>query len=522
MGFRIWGLVGHWSLGLGVLEVRYSKMLYLYNTLTRKKEKFVPLQKGIVKIYSCGPTVYDYAHIGNFRAYVFEDLLRRYLKYKGYHVFQVMNITDVDDKTISGAKRKGIKLNDFTKKYSNAFFEDLEKLNIERVEEYPRATEHIPEMVKLIEILLKKSFAYEKDGSIYFKISQFEDYGKLSGMPAYASSFAKATEDKKATADRPSFDTQRQACPPKSAAGGRRREDADEYDKENPADFVLWKKAKEDEPSWPGPAGKRGRPGWHIECSAMSMKYLGESFDIHTGGEDNIFPHHENEIAQSEAATGKKFAHYWLHCKFLLVNNEKMAKSKGNFFTLRDLLKKDYNPLTIRFLLLSTHYRHTLNFTLGGLSQAEQTLRKLSDFCLNIKTYLHPRRASKVSFKERIKRAERDFEKAMDDDLNISAALAALFDLVKDINKAISEERIGKSDLADAGSLIKKINAMLGILKFDSPKEIGEEEKKLIRQREEARRERDFKLADGIREKLKKRGIILEDTRDGGRWKKIC
>lgn len=463
--------------------------LRFYNTLTRKKERFVPLQKGIVKIYSCGPTVYDYAHIGNFRAYVFEDLLRRYLKYKGYRVLQVMNITDVDDKTIAGAKKEGIKLNDFTKRYSDAFFEDLEKLNIERAEVYPQATGHISEMVRLIEILLKKEFAYEKDGSIYFRISQFKDYGKLSGMPL--SNIA-------------------------------RREDADEYDKENPADFVLWKKAKQDEPSWPGPAGKKGRPGWHIECSAMSMKYLGESFDIHTGGEDNIFPHHENEIAQSEAATGTKFVNYWLHCKFLLVNNEKMAKSKGNYWTLRDLLKKGYNPLTIRFLLLSTHYRSSLNFTEQGIKQAEQTLKKLSNFYLNIETYFHPRGKSKVSFKKRIKSAEKDFERAMDDDLNISAALAILFNMVKDINKAMEQEEIGKSDLANAGDLIKKINAVLGVLKFQGAKDLSSEEKDLIKQREEARQNKDFRLADEIRKRLKKRGIILEDTKQGGRWKKIC
>ncbi|OQX54589.1 MAG: cysteine--tRNA ligase [Candidatus Omnitrophica bacterium 4484_213] len=475
-------------------------MLCFYNTLSRRKEKFTALKKGIVKIYSCGPTVYDFAHIGNFRAYVFEDLLRRYLKYKGYRVLQVMNITDVDDKTIAGAKREAIKLSDFTKRYTDAFFEDLEKLNIERVEEYPRATEHISEMVKLIKVLLKKGFAYEKDGSIYFQISQFKEYGKLSGKPL--------------------SDTQRPTWSPRPAAGEQRREDADEYDKENPADFVLWKKVKEDEPSWPGPGKERGRPGWHIECSAMSMKYLGESFDIHTGGEDNIFPHHENEIAQSEAATGKKFVNYWLHCKFLLVNNEKMSKSKGNFFTLRDLLERGYDPLVIRFLLLSTHYRHSLNFTLDGLRQAKQTLKKLSDFYLNIKSYLHTRRASKLSFKDRVRRAKKDFEKAMDDDLNISSALAALFDLIKDINKAISEERIGESDLREAAGLIEKINSVLGILKFDSPKEIDEEERRLIEQREEARRKRNFELADRIREELKKRGIILEDTKDGGRWRK--
>ncbi len=459
-------------------------MLHLYNTLTRKKEKFVSLQKGIVKIYSCGPTVYDYAHIGNFRAYVFEDLLRRYLKYKGYQVFQVMNITDVDDKTIAGAKKEKIELNSFTQRYIKAFFKDLEKLNIEQAEVYPQATKHIPEMVNLIKILLKEGFAYEKDGSIYFKISRFKDYGKLSQMPI---------------------------------SNTERREQADEYDKENPSDFALWKKAKADEPFWQTDIGK-GRPGWHIECSAMSMKYLGESFDIHTGGEDNIFPHHENEIAQSEAATGKKFVRYWLHCKFLLVNNEKMAKSKGNFFTLRDLLVKGYNPSAIRFLLLSTHYRSALNFTEQGIKQAEQALKRLQDFYLNINNY---KKKGSISFTRRIEETKIGFEKAMDDDLNISQALAGLFNLVKDANIAISKEEICGGDLKEIKNLIEKINTVLGILEFAQLEEIDKNIKELIEQRGLARERKDFKLADEIRKGLKQKGIILEDTKDGGRWKKI-
>jgi len=470
-------------------------MLYLYNTLTRQKEKFLPIKKGVVKIYSCGPTVYDYAHIGNFRAYVFEDILRRYLKYKGYQVFQVMNITDVDDKTITGAKKQGVGLKDWTQEYIDAFFKDLEKLNIERVEVYPRATEHISEMVKLIKTLLKKGFAYKKDGSIYFRISQFKNYGRLVRLPT------------------------KQAGMPLS--NSELQEDADEYDRENPADFVLWKKTKQGEPFWETDIGN-GRPGWHIECSAMSMKYLGESFDIHSGGEDNIFPHHENEIAQSEAATGKKFVRYWLHCKFLLVDNEKMAKSKGNFFTLRDLLDKGYNPLAIRFLLLSTHYRHSLNFTQNGIKQAEETLRKLSDFCLNLnKTNLHFRGGAKISFKNRIKSAKKEFEQAMDDDLNISAALASLFNLIKDTNKAITNKEIASDDLNNIQELIIKINQVLGILKFDALEKISEEEKKLIKQREDARRKKNFELADKIRAKLKRKGIILEDEKNGGSWKKI-
>lgn len=450
----------------------------------------MPLKQGEVRIYTCGPTVYDYAHIGNFRAYIFADLLRRYLKYKGYKVFQVMNITDVDDKTIKGAREKKVDLKVFTQRYIQAFFEDIKTLNIEKVEVYPRATEHIKEMVELIKVLLEKGFAYKKGDSIYFRICKFNRYGKLSRMPITT--------------------TRREI----------REEDRDEYAKENPCDFVLWKAKKEAEPFWKTEIGE-GRPGWHIECSAMAMKYLGESFDIHTGGEDNIFPHHENEIAQSECATGKRFVRYWLHCKFLLVNNEKMAKSKGNFYTLRDLLNKGYNPLAIRFLLLSVHYRHTLNFTENALRQAEETLKRLNDFCFNIGDYKARLCPSfrKDSFLQRIKRAKEEFEQAMDDDLNISSALSALFTLIREVNTLMSKGEIGREEVEEVEGWLRKVNQILGVLRFEQA-EIGKEERELIKQREEARKRRDFVLADRIREELKKRGIIVEDTREGERWKK--
>ncbi len=311
-------------------------MLRFYNTLSNRKEPFVPLYPGKVLIYTCGPTVYDYAHIGNFRSYIFEDLLRRYLKFKGYQVTQVMNITDVDDKIIRASKAAGQDIGEFTKKYISAFFEDLDALGIERAEFYPRATEHIPEMVELIKKLQQKGFTYTTDGSIYFKLSSFPSYGKLSKIDL-------------------------QGIKPGA------RMDLDEYEKEDVRDFVLWKGKKEGEPYWKTELGP-GRPGWHIECSAMSMHYLGESFDIHAGGVDLIFPHHENEIAQSEAATSRQFVRYWLHCRHLIVEGEKMSKSKGNYYTLRDLLGKGYQPLAVRYLLLSAHYRRQLNFTKEGLT----------------------------------------------------------------------------------------------------------------------------------------------------------
>ncbi len=461
-------------------------MLRFYNTLTGKKEDFIPIKKGKVGMYTCGPTVYDFAHIGNFRAYVFEDLLRRYLKYKGYRVRQVMNITDVDDKTIRGAEVEGISLEDFTKKYTDAFFEDLGALNIESAEFYPRATEHIKDMVKLIKRLIKKGYAYKSDGSIYFRLSLFEGYGKLSGTDL-------------------------------SRIRTGLRVDLDEYGKEDLKDFALWKGAKPGEPSWDTEVGK-GRPGWHIECSAMSMRYLGESFDIHTGGEDNIFPHHENEIAQSEAATGKRFVSYWMHCRFLLVDGEKMAKSKGNIFTLRDLLARGCDPMAIRYLMLSTHYRMPLNFTFEGIRQAETTLEGLLDFLQRVKN--HQTRAKyNEELAKHVAKARSDFEQAMDDDLNISTALATLFDLVREVNVAMDKDEASKENLREVYKLFMRWDGLLGVLK-PKPPTISEEEMVLIRRREDARKKRDFKLADQIRRELSSRGVVLEDTKEGARWKR--
>lgn len=440
----------------------------------------------MVRMYTCGPTVYDFAHIGNFRAYVFEDLLRRYLRYRGYKVRQVMNITDVDDKTIRGSKEEGGSLEDFTKKYTNAFFEDLETLNIEPAEFYPRATQHIEDMVALIKKLLGNGYAYEADGSIYFRCSLFKDYGSLSGVDLS-----------------------------RMMAGAR--VDLDEYGKEDPKDFVLWKKSRADEPSWDTELGQ-GRPGWHIECSAMSMKYLGENFDIHTGGEDNIFPHHENEIAQSEAATGKKFVNYWLHCKFLLVDGEKMAKSKGNFFTLRDLLAKGYEPRAIRYLLLSTHYRSPLNFTQEGIKQAATTVARLVDFLHKVKAYRKKVRYSE-NLAQKTAQAKAEFEQAMDDDLNISLALATAFKLLKLVSVAMEEGKVSRRNLQEVHTLFMKWDALLGVL-GEEPITISKEIEALIRKREKARGRKDYKLADEIRKDLLSKGVALEDTKEGARWKK--
>ena len=457
-----------------------------YNTFTGKKEEFVPIGKGRVGMYTCGPTVYDFAHIGNFRAYIFEDLLRRYLKLKGYRVRQVMNITDVDDKTINGANNEGVSLEEFTKKYTDAFFEDLKTLNIEPAEFYPRATEHIKDMVKLVRRLLEKGYAYKSDGSIYFRLSRFRDYGRLSKIDL-------------------------------SQMKSGLRVDLDEYGKEDLRDFALWKKvSKADEPFWDTALGK-GRPGWHIECSAMSMKYLGENFDIHTGGEDNIFPHHENEIAQSEAATGKRFVNYWMHCRFLKVFGEKMAKSKGNYLTLRDLLAKGYDPRAIRYLLISTHYRMPLNFTLEGIEQAAATIDGLIDFLQRVRTYRRKAGHNEQLAKD-VAKASADFERAMDDDLNISQALARAFELVKVVNVAMEEGYASRKNLRQVYDLFMRWDKLLGVLKWE-PEVIPEEIEELIRKREEARRKEDYELADKIRQELRSAGVILEDTKDGVRWK---
>ncbi|MCM8804519.1 MAG: cysteine--tRNA ligase [Candidatus Omnitrophica bacterium] len=461
-------------------------MIKFYNTLTKRKEEFSPIEEKIVKLYTCGPTVYDLAHIGNFRAYVFEDLLYRYLEFRGYKVIRVMNITDVDDKTINGAKSKGISLREYTDRYIKIFIEDMERLRLKKPDYMPRATEHINEMVEIIKKLLKKGYAYYKDGSIYFSISKFPSYGKLSGIDL-------------------------------SSIKVGARVDKDEYEKEDVKDFVLWKKVKEEEGVWWDTEIGRGRPGWHIECSAMSMKYLGESFDIHTGGVDNIFPHHENEIAQSEAATGKKFVNYWLHCAHLLVNGEKMSKSKGNFYTLRDLLNKGYNPIAIRYLLLSTHYRDPLNFTENSLKQAENTVKNYNEFYrgLNICGY----EKYNPEIKKEIEKAKEGFIEYLDDDLNISPALSSIFSLIKKVNIFFSKGEFGRDNVKEVREFIEDIDKVLCIIE-KKEESLSEDILNLIKEREKARKEKDYKKADEIRNVLKEKGIMLEDTPYGTRWKK--
>ncbi len=461
--------------------------LFITNTMSNKKEKFIPINEMEVGIYTCGPTVYDYAHIGNFRAYMFEDLLCRYLRFSGYKVKQIMNLTDIDDKTIRASMEKGITLNEYTQPYIDAFFKDLNILNIEPAEVYPRATEHIPEMVELIKKIRDNGHTYESLGSIYFRISSLADYGKLSGF--------KIDE----------------------LIDGARI-DSDEYDKENARDFVLWKAAKPNEPSWETELGK-GRPGWHIECSAMSMKYLGETFDLHTGGIDNMFPHHENEIAQSESATGKTFSNYWMHCDYLIVDGQKMAKSLNNFYTLRDLLDKGYSARAIRYQLLNTHYRKQLNFTLEGLQQAASALQRFDDFLRIIKEQKNDIAYNKT-LGELVEKTHKDFIEAMDDDLNISKALGKLFELIKETNQILSETSISNDNKDEIIKLFDDLDQVLGVLDKEEDKVLDEEIEQLIKEREEARKNKNYARSDEIRDYLKSKGIILEDTKDGTRWKR--
>ncbi|MBI2101707.1 cysteine--tRNA ligase [Candidatus Woesearchaeota archaeon] len=462
--------------------------LKLYNTLTRKKEVFKPIKNKAVHLYSCGPTVYDYAHIGNFRAYVCSDILKRYLKYKGFKVKHVMNITDVDDKTIKGANQQGISLKEYTKKFEEAFLNDIGALNIDKAEIFPKATEHIKDMVVIVKKLLKNNVAYKSDdGSIYYDISKFKNYGKLS--------HAKIKSLKE---------------------GARVRQDS--YEKEEAHDFALWKAYDKEDGNifWNTEVGK-GRPGWHIECSAMSMKYLGSHFDIHAGGVDLVFPHHENEIAQSEAFTGKKFVNYWFHNEHLLVGGHKMSKSLGNFYTLRDLLQKGYNPKAIRYLLLSVHYRQQLNFTEEAVKAAENSIRRLEDFMIKLKELKSDIKNENIE--KLIKKTKKEFEKEMDDDLNISNALAHVFEFVKEINTLMMEGKIGKGDAKKIMSFVGVFDKVLGVLEKKEEK-LSTELKKLIDEREKARKEKNYEKADRIRQQLSEKGIILEDTRDGVRWKK--
>ncbi len=466
-----------------------------YNTLGRNMQDFQPIEEKVAKMYTCGPTVYNYAHIGNFRAYLFEDLLRRSLEYHGYKVTQVMNLTDVDDKTIRDSRAAGLKLQDFTRKYKDAFFEDLRTLRIEPAEHYPEATTHIPEMIEMIRILFEKGFAYKsEDGSVYFSIAKFKDFGKLAKID---------------------MEQQRSGV----------RINNDEYDKDSVADFALWKAWSESDGDvkWDSPWGP-GRPGWHLECSAMSMKYLGRTFDIHTGGIDNMFPHHEDEIAQSEAANSCKFVNYWLHCEHLTIDKKKMSKSLGNFYTLRDLLNKGYSGKEVRWALIGTHYRSKLNFNLGLCDQARSTLKKFADFFGRLKA-LPQGTAGKEEAAGLAADADKKFADAIGDDLNIAEALSAVFTLERAVNTALASN----SFQSEAGGVIleqfRRFDRVLAVFDVDAAASEEAEDvpagiMALAQKRIEARKAKDFKTADEIRDSLKAQGWVIIDTPQGMKVKK--
>ncbi|TAN38516.1 MAG: cysteine--tRNA ligase [Verrucomicrobia bacterium] len=462
----------------------------LHNTLTRQLAELRPGEPGHVRFYTCGPTVYNFAHIGNFRAYIFEDLLRRYLKFRGFRVTQVMNLTDVDDKTIRSSREQGLPLRQFTKKYIDAFFEDLAVLRVERAEHYPAATDHVPEMIALIQTLLDKGVGYKSDdGSIYFSIAKFPSYGKLAHLDMTG-----------------------------LRSGARVAQD--EYEKESAADFALWKAWDEKDGAvvWDAPWG-RGRPGWHIECSAMSMKYLGQSFDLHTGGVDNIFPHHEDEIAQSEAATGQPFVKYWMHCAHLVVDGKKMSKSLGNFFTLRDLLDKGYSGREIRYELLATHYRQSLNFTFTALDAARAALGRLDEFSDRLRTI-----AGVADPDHHLpawaQQALDAFTAALDEDLNISAALAALFDMITAGNRAMNEKTLNAAGASTVLGLLKRFDSVLGFLQPEQ-QQADADALALLEQRQAARKAKNWPESDRIRDELKKRGWVIQDTAQGPKLKKM-
>jgi cysteinyl-tRNA synthetase len=486
--------------------------LHLYNTLSNKVEEFAPSEDNTVRMYACGPTVYDYGHIGNFRTFVAVDLLRRFLHQSGFKLKHVMNITDVDDKIIRNAAREKKTVQEYTRKYEEAFFEDMGTLNLERPEVVVRATEHIADMADFIHKLQEKGFAYRTDdGSYYFRIAKFPEYGKLS----------------------------------KKDFGGIEvgaRVDVDEYDKDNARDFALWKAPKEGEAFWESSIGP-GRPGWHIECSVMSTKYLGPSFDLHGGGEDLTFPHHENEIAQSESLTGKTFARFWFHVRFLLVEGKKMSKSEGNFYTLRDLLLKGYKPSAIRYLLTSVPYRKQLNFTFAGLEQAAHSVARLRDFKSRIEmARLEP--GTNHAIQELAEKTRCEMRSALEDDLNTARALGAMFDMVREANTAADRGELREGDKSALLSALQQFDEIFAVLKDDDAAKIAhaaewakdhglldqsqlsagqlpdDEVERLIAERTAAKKARDFGRADAIRAQLTEAGIVVEDTKDGIRWKR--
>jgi cysteinyl-tRNA synthetase len=462
----------------------------IYNTMSRSKEELLPIDGKHVRMYTCGPTVYNYAHIGNYRAYMFEDLLRRYIKFCGFGVTQVQNLTDVDDKTIRSSIEQGLPLKEYTKKYIDAFFADLAKLNIEPAEHYPAATDYIPEMIAIIETLFEKGYAYQsEDGSVYYSIDKFEGYGKLARL------------------DREGM---------QSGA----RVDQDEYDKDNAADFALWKAyvPEDGDVVWDSPWGK-GRPGWHIECSAMSMKLLGESFDIHTGGVDNIFPHHEDEIAQSEAATGKMYSKYWMHCGYLVVDGKKMSKSLGNFYTLREILEMGYTGREVRYELLSSHYRQSLNFAFKSLDSNRSALKRLDEFYATILEAVG-NESEAGELPDWAVNTRDKFAEAMDDDMNISGAMAAVFDTVHAGNKAMAEAQLTSKQALAVSNLWKELDTVLGLL-IPQEEAVSSEVADLLEARTVARSEKNWAESDRIRDALAELGWTVKDTPEGPKLRKL-
>lgn len=465
--------------------------LVLYNTESRTKLPVSPSAGDTILLYTCGPTVYNFAHIGNFRTYIFEDLLRRSIQFFGMKVRQVMNLTDIDDKTIKGALGQKTSLAQYTKPYIDAFFEDLRALGIQRAEYYPAATDYIADMIRIIQRLLDKFIAYKADdGSVYFKISSFPKYGRLSHLHL------------------------------NELQAGASNRIGDEYEKEEAADFVLWKAYDPERDGmiyWESPFG-RGRPGWHIECSAMAMGILGESIDIHVGGVDNMFPHHENEIAQSEAFSGKTFVKHWLHAEHLLVDHKKMSKSLGNFYTLRDLLQKGYTGQQVRYILLQTHYRTQLNFTFAGLDAAAASLQRILDFVERLEEISQKESFGKIA--PVIKKMEQGFTEALADDLNISLALSHLFEAIREINILCDAKQVSQKEAKEALEMVYQIDQVLGVLSLQNEEKIPEDLRDALAKRQKAREDKNWTVADECRAFISSRGYRIEDSPQGAKIKK--
>lgn len=462
----------------------------IYNTLTKRKEEFRPLNGNKVTIYVCGPTVYDYFHVGNARVFITFDVVRNYLKYRGYDIKFVQNFTDIDDKMIKRANEEGITVKELGDRFIEEYFKDADALNIKRADVHPRATEHIQDIIEFIKVLIEKGYAYVVDGDVYFSAKSFPGYGKLSGQNL------------------------------EELEAGARVEPGEK--KRDPMDFALWKAKKPGEPAWPSPWGE-GRPGWHIECSVMAVKHLGETIDIHGGGPDLIFPHHENEIAQSEAVTGRPFARFFMHVGYLNINNEKMSKSLGNFFTVREILK-EYEAEVLRFLMLSSHYRSPINFSKELMEQSKNALERLYTalYAMEHLEKVTPERPMSPKEEEYLQKQlenKNKFIESMDDDFNTASAIAALFDIVREFNVSLSENS-SKEAVKKTKELVLELGGVLGLFLKFQPALVDEEIERMIKEREEARKAKNYALADKVRDELKARGIIIEDTPTGTRWRR--